>query len=92
MIRYRGKYIVAGSRRKGLESHRHDVCGGSRLRSDRIVRWGLMSEQNILAQPISNFVYLPPIGHRYFAMCDQVFRGPQGERVSLTSRCNCGCP
>jgi hypothetical protein len=52
---------------------------------------GLMSEQRTWNSQISNFVYIAE-SDKVFAMCDQWFRGPQGQRVPIDQSCQLWLP
>ncbi|HPM84697.1 MAG TPA: hypothetical protein PLF81_28525, partial [Candidatus Anammoximicrobium sp.] len=52
---------------------------------------GRMSEQRTWNSQISNFVYIAE-SDKVFAMCDQWFRGPKGERVPIDESCQLWLP
>ena len=52
---------------------------------------GLMSEKRTWSSQISNFVYIAE-SDKVFAMCDQWFRGPQGQRVPIDESCQLWLP
>ena len=68
MIRYKGKYIVAGSGVQGWKpTDTTYAVADTPLGPYR--EMGLMSEQKTWSSQISNFVYLPA-SDQVFAMCD----------------------
>lgn len=81
LIRYMGKYIAAGS---GVEGW--NPTDTSYAVADAVLgpyrEMGRMSENRTWNSQISNFVYVAESG-KVFAMCDQWFRGPKGERVPI---------
>jgi hypothetical protein len=90
MIRYKGKYIVAGSGVQGWKpTDTTYAVADAPLGPYRDM--GLMSEQKTWSSQISNFVYLPA-SDQVFAMCDQWFRGSKGERVPIDESCQLWLP
>ncbi|MBN2294155.1 MAG: family 43 glycosylhydrolase, partial [Pirellulales bacterium] len=76
MIKYKGKYIVAGSGVVGANNS--ETCyavADSPLGSYK--EMGRMSEQKTWNSQISNFVYIKE-SDKVFAICDQWFVGPHG--------------
>jgi hypothetical protein len=90
MVRYKGKYIVAGSGVQGWNpTETTYAVADAPLGPYR--EMGLMSEQKTWNSQISNFVYVPA-SDVVFAMCDQWFRGPTGQRVSIDESCQLWMP
>ena len=81
LIRYKGKYIAAGS---GVEGW--NPTDTSYAVADAPLgpykKMGLMSEKRTWNSQISNFVYIAE-SDAVFAMCDQWFRGPGGASVEI---------
>jgi hypothetical protein len=81
LIRYRGKYIAAGSGVEGWNpTDTSYAVADAPLGPYR--EMGRMSEQRTWNGQISNFVYIPE-SDTVLAMCDQWFRGPGGARVEI---------
>jgi hypothetical protein len=90
LIRYKGKYIAAGSGVEGWNPTDTsyavaDAPLGPYREMDR------MSEQRTWNSQISNFVYIAE-SDKVFAMCDQWFRGPLGQRVPIDESCQLWLP
>ena len=81
LIRYKGKYIAAGSGVRGWNPT-DTVYAVADAPLGPYTEMGLMSEANTWRSQISNFVYVAE-SDRLFAMCDQWFRGPGGTRVEI---------
>jgi hypothetical protein len=81
LIRYKGKYIAAGSGVEGWNpTDTSYAVADSPLGPYR--EMGRMSENRTWNSQISNFVYIAE-SDKVLAMCDQWFRGPKGERVPI---------
>jgi hypothetical protein len=81
MARFKGKYIVAGSGVQGWNpTETSYAVAESPLGPYR--EMGLMSENKTWNSQISNFVHVAE-SDILFAMCDQWFRGPGGDRVPI---------
>ena len=81
LIRYMGKYIAAGSGVEGWNpTDTSYAVADAALGPYR--EMGRMSENRTWNSQISNFVSVAESG-KVFAMCDQWFRGPMGERVPI---------
>jgi hypothetical protein len=81
LIRYKGKYIAAGSGVEGWNpTDTSYAVADSPLGPYK--EMGLMSEKRTWNSQISNFVYIPE-SDTVFAMCDQWLRGPGGARVEI---------
>jgi hypothetical protein len=81
LIRYKGKYIAAGSGVEGWNpTDTSYAVADAPLGPYR--EMGLMSEKRTWNSQISNFVYIAE-SDTVFAMCDRWFRSPEGQRVSI---------
>jgi hypothetical protein len=81
MAKYKGKYIVAGSGVQGWNpTETSYAVAPSPLGPYGEAR--LMSEKRTWSGQISNFVYVKE-SDVLLAMCDQWFRGPNGEKVAI---------
>jgi hypothetical protein len=90
MAKYKGRYIVAGSGVRGWNpTDTSYAVADAPLGPYR--EMGLMSEQNTWSSQISNFVHIKE-SDIVFAMCDQWFRGPNGERVPIDQSCQLWLP
>jgi hypothetical protein len=88
--RYKGKYIAAGSGVEGWNpTDTSYAVADAPLGPYR--EMGLMSRQRTWSSQISNFVYLAE-SDKVFAMCDQWFRGPKGQRVPIDESCQLWLP
>ena len=81
LIRYKGKYIAAGSGVNGWKPT-NTTYAVADTPLGPYKEMGFMSEQLTWNSQISNFVYLPE-SDKVLAMCDQWFFGPTGERVEI---------
>ncbi len=90
LIRYKGKYIAAGSGVEGWNpTDTSYAVADAPLGPYR--EMGRMSEQRTWNSQISNVVYIAE-SDKVFAMCDQWFRGPKGERVPIDESCQLWLP
>ena len=90
LVRYKGKYIAAGSGVDGWNpTDTSYAVADAALGPYR--EMGRMSEDRTWESQISNFVYIAE-GDTIFAMCDQWFRGPKGERVPIDESCQLWMP
>jgi hypothetical protein len=90
LIRYKGKYIAAGSGVQGWNpTDTSYAVADSPLGPYR--EMGAMSEGRTWNSQISNLVYIAE-SDRVFAMCDQWFRGPGGQRVPIDESCQLWLP
>ena len=90
LIRHRGKYIAAGSGVRGWNpTETSYAVADAPLGPYREV--GLMSEQRTWNSLLSNFVHIAE-SDRVFAMCDQWFRGPAGQRAPIDKSCQLWLP
>jgi hypothetical protein len=90
LIRYKGKYIAAGSGVQGWNpTDTSYAVADAPLGPYR--EMDLMSKQRIWNSQISNFVYVAE-SDKVFAMCDQWFRGPRGEHVPIDESCQLWLP
>jgi len=90
LIRHKGKYIAAGSGVEGWNpTDTSYAVADAPLGPYR--EMGRMSEQRTWNSQISNFVYIAE-SDKVFAMCDQWFRGPKGERVPIDESCQLWLP
>ena len=90
LIRYKGKTIAAGSGVEGWNpTDTSYAVADAPLGPYR--EMGRMSEHRTWNSQISNFVYAAE-SDRVFAMCDQWFRGPQGQRVPIDESCQLWLP
>jgi hypothetical protein len=81
LIRYKGKYIAAGSGVEGWNpTDTSYAVADAPLGPYR--EMGRMSEQRTWSSQISNFVYIAE-SDNVFAMCDQWFCGPKGQQVPI---------
>jgi hypothetical protein len=81
MIRYKGKYLVAGSGVQGWNpTETTYALADTPLGPYR--EMGHMSTANTWNSQLSAFVHVAE-SDQLFAVCDQWFRGPKGERVPL---------
>lgn len=76
MIKYKSKYIVAGSGVVGADNSETTYAVAD-LPLGPYKEMGLMSEQKTWNSQISNFVYIKE-SNKVFAICDQWFVGPNG--------------
>jgi hypothetical protein len=81
MAKYKGKYIVAGSGVQGWNPTETSYAVADSPMGPYTFM-GKMSEERTWYSQISNFVYVAE-SDLLFAMCDQWFRGPEGEKVSI---------
>ena len=90
LIRYKGKYIAAGSGVEGWNpTDTSYAVADAPLGPYR--EMGLMSQHRTWNSQISNFVYIAE-SDKVFAMCDQWFRGPKGQRVPIDESCQLWLP
>jgi len=90
LIRYQGKYIAAGSGVEGWNpTDTSYAVADAPLGPYR--EMGLMSQQRTWHSQISNFVYIAEPA-KVFAMCDQWFRGANGQRVPIDESCQLWLP
>jgi hypothetical protein len=81
LIRYKGKYIAAGSGVEGWNpTDTSYAVADQPLGPYRDM--GRVSENRTWHSQISNFVYIAE-SDKMMAMCDQWFRGPKGKRVPI---------
>jgi len=81
MAKYKGKYVVAGSGVQGWNPTETSYAVADSPMGPYTLM-GTMSEQRTWKGQISNFLYVAE-SDILIAMCDQWFRGPEGERVSI---------
>ena len=90
MVKYKGKYLVAGSGVRGWNpTDTSYAVAESPLGPYREI--GLMSRENTWDSQISNFVYVAE-SELVFAMCDQWFRGRVGATVPIDESCQLWMP
>lgn len=81
LIRYKGKYIAAGSGVDGWKTTETTYAVADKPLGP-YKEMGFMSEEKTWNSQISNFFYLPETD-KVLAICDQWFFGPKGERVEI---------
>ena len=90
MVRYKGKYIVAGSGVAGLNPTDTTYAVADSPLGPYTYK-GLMSQQNTWSSQISSFLYLAE-SDRLIALCEQWLTGPNGERVPAEQSCQLWLP
>jgi hypothetical protein len=90
MVRYKGKFIIAGSSVAGLDPTDTSYAVAD-LPLGPYTYKGLMSEQKTWRSQISAFLYLPE-SDRLVVLCEQWLIGPKGERVPAEQSCQLWLP
>ena len=90
MIRYKGKYLVAGSGVKGLDPT-ETICAVADAPLGPYRYLGQISRDQTWNSQISAFVHIAE-SDTLLAICEQWFRGPDGQRVPVDESCQLWLP